>query len=228
MKRHILFLCKVGGQEVLVRLGCGRVRGHPRDLAPTQGLLPEGGIPRVFSMQTCLRLACWPEPCSRFHGMTAVCLKKEGRGWGVSWDQAGTLQPRRSQRVGLPSGPRFATRERNALLLYNGRFNEKHDFIALEVVEGQVQLTFSAGRARRSGRHITAGVSAQSSCLLPAVPHPTLCPVGVARDAPSLCQLRASAGSGRRAWVPSSSGHCMLSGDGAADGGLCARSLTFK
>ncbi|XP_036762497.2 cadherin EGF LAG seven-pass G-type receptor 1 isoform X3 [Manis pentadactyla] len=39
----------------------------------------------------------------------------------------------------------FATQERNALLLYNGRFNEKHDFIALEVVEEQVQLTFSAG-----------------------------------------------------------------------------------
>lgn len=40
---------------------------------------------------------------------------------------------------------RFATRERNALLLYNGRFNEKHDFIALEIIEEQIQLTFSAG-----------------------------------------------------------------------------------
>uniref|UniRef100_A0A8C4N4C7 Cadherin EGF LAG seven-pass G-type receptor 1 n=1 Tax=Equus asinus asinus TaxID=83772 RepID=A0A8C4N4C7_EQUAS len=40
----------------------------------------------------------------------------------------------------------FATQERNALLLYNGRFNEKHDFIALEIVDEQVQLTFSAGR----------------------------------------------------------------------------------
>uniref|UniRef100_A0A8C2YUI9 Cadherin EGF LAG seven-pass G-type receptor 1 n=1 Tax=Chinchilla lanigera TaxID=34839 RepID=A0A8C2YUI9_CHILA len=39
----------------------------------------------------------------------------------------------------------FATQERDALLLYNGRFNEKHDFIALEVVGEQVQLTFSAG-----------------------------------------------------------------------------------
>lgn len=50
--------------------------------------------------------------------------------------------------VPCPARPRrFATRERNALLLYNGRFNEKHDFLALEVVEEQVQLTFSAGRA---------------------------------------------------------------------------------
>uniref|UniRef100_A0A6Q2Z1H0 Cadherin EGF LAG seven-pass G-type receptor 1 n=1 Tax=Esox lucius TaxID=8010 RepID=A0A6Q2Z1H0_ESOLU len=42
----------------------------------------------------------------------------------------------------------FATRERNALLLYNGRFNEKHDFIALEIIEEQVHLTFSAGEAK--------------------------------------------------------------------------------
>ncbi|KAK2121823.1 Cadherin EGF LAG seven-pass G-type receptor 1 [Saguinus oedipus] len=41
----------------------------------------------------------------------------------------------------------FATQERNGLLLYNGRFNEKHDFIALEVVDEQVQLTFSAAAA---------------------------------------------------------------------------------
>lgn len=41
---------------------------------------------------------------------------------------------------------RFATRDRNALLLYNGRFNQKHDFIALEIINEQIQLTFSAGR----------------------------------------------------------------------------------
>lgn len=40
---------------------------------------------------------------------------------------------------------RFATRERSALLLYNGRFNEKHDFIALEIIDEQIQLTFSGG-----------------------------------------------------------------------------------
>lgn len=40
---------------------------------------------------------------------------------------------------------RFATKERDGLLLYNGRFNEKHDFVALEIVGEQVQLTFSAG-----------------------------------------------------------------------------------
>lgn len=42
---------------------------------------------------------------------------------------------------------RFATRERNALLLYNGRFNQKHDFIAVEIIDEQIQLTFSGGWA---------------------------------------------------------------------------------
>ena len=40
---------------------------------------------------------------------------------------------------------RFATRERNAILLYNGRYNEQHDFVALEVVEGQLRFSFSLG-----------------------------------------------------------------------------------
>lgn len=42
--------------------------------------------------------------------------------------------------------PRFATKESNGLLLYNGRFNEKHDFIAMEIINEQIQLTFSAGK----------------------------------------------------------------------------------
>ncbi|KAM6289159.1 LOW QUALITY PROTEIN: cadherin EGF LAG seven-pass G-type receptor 2-like, partial [Aegotheles albertisi] len=41
----------------------------------------------------------------------------------------------------------FATTERDGLLLYNGRFNEKHDFVALEIVGEQLQLTFSAGES---------------------------------------------------------------------------------
>lgn len=40
----------------------------------------------------------------------------------------------------------FATKEPNGLLLYNGRFNEKHDFIAMEIINEQIQLTFSAGK----------------------------------------------------------------------------------
>lgn len=51
---------------------------------------------------------------------------------------------------------RFATRERNALLLYNGRFNEKHDFIAVEIIEEQIQLTFSAGTTVTSLHYLSS------------------------------------------------------------------------
>uniref|UniRef100_A0A667ZZJ2 Cadherin EGF LAG seven-pass G-type receptor 1 n=1 Tax=Myripristis murdjan TaxID=586833 RepID=A0A667ZZJ2_9TELE len=54
----------------------------------------------------------------------------------------------------------FATRERNALLLYNGRFNEKHDFIALEIIDEQIQLTFSGGETKTTvSPFVPGGVS---------------------------------------------------------------------
>ncbi|XP_028652386.2 cadherin EGF LAG seven-pass G-type receptor 2 isoform X2 [Erpetoichthys calabaricus] len=54
----------------------------------------------------------------------------------------------------------FATKERSGLLLYNGRFNEKHDFIALEIINEQVQLTFSAGESTTTvSPFIPGGVS---------------------------------------------------------------------
>uniref|UniRef100_A0A8V5GQF3 Cadherin EGF LAG seven-pass G-type receptor 2 n=1 Tax=Melopsittacus undulatus TaxID=13146 RepID=A0A8V5GQF3_MELUD len=54
----------------------------------------------------------------------------------------------------------FATRERDGLLLYNGRFNEKHDFVALEIVSEQLQFTFSAGEATTTvSPFIPGGVS---------------------------------------------------------------------
>ncbi|XP_028304678.1 cadherin EGF LAG seven-pass G-type receptor 1 isoform X4 [Gouania willdenowi] len=54
----------------------------------------------------------------------------------------------------------FATRERNALLLYNGRFNEKHDFIAVEIIDEQIQLTFSGGETKTTvSPYVLGGVS---------------------------------------------------------------------
>ncbi|XP_061536431.1 LOW QUALITY PROTEIN: cadherin EGF LAG seven-pass G-type receptor 3 [Phycodurus eques] len=51
------------------------------------------------------------------------------------------------QRFHLSISLTFATLERNGLLFYNGRFNEKHDFIALEIQEGQVVLKYSTGES---------------------------------------------------------------------------------
>lgn len=39
----------------------------------------------------------------------------------------------------------FSTLENSGLLFYNGRFNEKHDFITLEIQDGQVVLKYSTG-----------------------------------------------------------------------------------
>lgn len=36
----------------------------------------------------------------------------------------------------------------SGLLFYNGRLNEKHDFLALELVAGQARLTYSTGGCR--------------------------------------------------------------------------------
>lgn len=36
--------------------------------------------------------------------------------------------------------------EPSGLLLYNGRLNERHDFLAVEIIQGQVQLKYSTGR----------------------------------------------------------------------------------
>nr|XP_033782493.1 cadherin EGF LAG seven-pass G-type receptor 3 [Geotrypetes seraphini] len=51
------------------------------------------------------------------------------------------------QRFRMSLSVSFATLEKNGLLLYNGRLNEKHDFIALEITDGQVQLKYSTGES---------------------------------------------------------------------------------
>ena len=55
---------------------------------------------------------------------------------------------------------RFATREKDGLLFYNGRYNEKHDFVAMEILNGQVQFAFSLGsRVTRVQASIKGGVN---------------------------------------------------------------------
>ncbi|XP_058856059.1 cadherin EGF LAG seven-pass G-type receptor 3-like isoform X1 [Acipenser ruthenus] len=64
------------------------------------------------------------------------------------------------QRFHLSISLSFATLESSGLLLYNGRFNEKHDFIALEIVEGQVQLKYSTGESSTQvSPYLPGGVS---------------------------------------------------------------------
>ncbi|XP_060527638.1 protocadherin-like wing polarity protein stan isoform X2 [Cylas formicarius] len=53
--------------------------------------------------------------------------------------------PSLRQRQRLHLNMKFATRSQNGLLLYNGRYNEEHDFVALEIKKGDVQFQFSLG-----------------------------------------------------------------------------------
>ncbi|KFO18617.1 Cadherin EGF LAG seven-pass G-type receptor 3, partial [Fukomys damarensis] len=51
------------------------------------------------------------------------------------------------QRFHLTLSLSFATVQPSGLLFYNGRLNEKHDFLALELVAGQVRLMYSTGES---------------------------------------------------------------------------------
>ena len=42
----------------------------------------------------------------------------------------------------------FATEESNALLLYNGRYNNLNDFVAIEIVDRQVVFSVSLGKKK--------------------------------------------------------------------------------
>lgn len=60
--------------------------------------------------------------------------------------------PALRQRYRLHLKLSFATRERNGMLLYNGRYNERNDFIALELIDGRLQFSFSLGANRTTVR----------------------------------------------------------------------------
>lgn len=61
--------------------------------------------------------------------------------------------------------PRFSTVEPSGLLLYNGRLNERHDFLAVEIIQGQVQLKYSTGRLGPPCRRICAMGAARRPVL---------------------------------------------------------------
>ncbi|XP_043283002.1 protocadherin-like wing polarity protein stan isoform X2 [Venturia canescens] len=64
------------------------------------------------------------------------------------------------QRHRLNIRMRFATESHDGLLLYNGRYNEKHDFIALEIIDSKIQFSFSLGdEITRASATIPGGVS---------------------------------------------------------------------
>ncbi|XP_044577360.1 protocadherin-like wing polarity protein stan isoform X2 [Cotesia glomerata] len=68
--------------------------------------------------------------------------------------------PSLKQRHRLNIKLKFATESSQGLLLYNGRYNEKHDFIALEIINSELQFSFSLGdKITRATAAIPGGVS---------------------------------------------------------------------
>ncbi|KAK2841261.1 hypothetical protein Q7C36_012840 [Tachysurus vachellii] len=64
------------------------------------------------------------------------------------------------QRFHLSISLSFATLKNSGLLIYNGRFNEKHDFLALEILDGQVVLKYSTGESSTQvSPYLPGGVS---------------------------------------------------------------------
>ena len=54
----------------------------------------------------------------------------------------------------------FATLQSNAVLLYNGRYNNKNDFVAIQIINGQVQFTVSTGKDAASAlTNVRGGVN---------------------------------------------------------------------
>ncbi|CAL1267158.1 unnamed protein product [Larinioides sclopetarius] len=68
--------------------------------------------------------------------------------------------PALRQRHRLSISMKFATQERHALLLYNGRYNDEHDFISLEIINAQLVFFFSlGGHVSQVPTFVTGGVS---------------------------------------------------------------------
>ncbi|GFY79053.1 cadherin EGF LAG seven-pass G-type receptor 2 [Trichonephila inaurata madagascariensis] len=68
--------------------------------------------------------------------------------------------PSLRQRHRLSISIKFATQERHALLLYNGRYNDEHDFISLEIINAQLLFSFSlGGQVSQVPTFVAGGVS---------------------------------------------------------------------
>ncbi|KAG7177210.1 Cadherin EGF LAG seven-pass G-type receptor 3-like [Homarus americanus] len=79
--------------------------------------------------------------CSRSLYHTSTCELRSRRFSKGSFLTFPALKQRHRLHIKIS----FATRKSNGLLLYNGRYNEKHDFVSLEMVDGTVVFSFSLG-----------------------------------------------------------------------------------
>lgn len=100
---------------------------HYISTKPTAITSPSGG----FSCQGCL----YPQWSNELCQLRARSFTRN------SYITLPSLRRRHRFHIGL----RFATIHNDGLLLYNGRYNDKHDFIALEIVDSKLRFSYSLG-----------------------------------------------------------------------------------
>ncbi|XP_066601005.1 protocadherin-like wing polarity protein stan [Prorops nasuta] len=95
-------------------------------------------------------------PVTTLESVTPLCQLKSRSFGPTTFLTFASLKQRHRLHLKL----KFATESNNGLLLYNGRYNEKHDFVALEIIDSHVQFSFSLGdEVTRASASIPGGVS---------------------------------------------------------------------
>lgn len=108
------------------------------------------------TMKTTGGFTCEGCPVTTLENVTPLCELKARSFGPATFLTFASLRQRHRLQIKL----RFATEAANGLLLYNGRYNEKHDFIALEIIDSEVQFSFSLGdEITRTSASIPGGVS---------------------------------------------------------------------
>ncbi|ELT95736.1 hypothetical protein CAPTEDRAFT_182594 [Capitella teleta] len=144
------------GVHCEVPLDGGRLDVCPEDAcaSPSQcALLIRGGF-RCERCPSDINAPC--QPCTEIEHHTPFCELTTRSFPRNSFLMFASLKRRHRFSIRMS----FATRQKDALLFYNGRYNEQHDFVALELTNGQLQFSFSLGsETTRVRTKMTSGIS---------------------------------------------------------------------
>ncbi|KAG7212572.1 hypothetical protein KM043_012871 [Ampulex compressa] len=108
------------------------------------------------NIKTTSGFTCEGCPVTALESVTPLCELKARSFGSATFLTFASLRQRHRLHIKM----KFATESSDGLLLYNGRYNEKHDFVALEIIESRVQFSFSLGdEVTRATAGIPGGVS---------------------------------------------------------------------
>ncbi|GFW16204.1 cadherin EGF LAG seven-pass G-type receptor 2 [Trichonephila clavipes] len=148
-------LIHVKSVEALTLVWCGSLERQKCEVDLSNGSCSPG-ICHGSSQCTNKNSAIVCKNCSFEAWSTEICQLKTR-----NFDRGTYLTfPALRQRHRLSISIKFATQERHALLLYNGRYNDEHDFISLEIINAQLVFSFSlGGQVSQVPTFVAGGVS---------------------------------------------------------------------